>query len=725
MNPKYRFTLTIDGGTERNVFPVYGTNLTKEYAKESGEQFFRAKLSGELVFTGAEYALIRRAPLETLFGIIIYISLDAGASWAEYWRGEFWKTDCDFNDDDKTATVKPGVVDAYTAILAGIEKEYNLLDLLPEIVPISADKRPLLQIYVPGQTSIGCFLSGMWWEQPCEAVTNQNDLRDKYKFYQSLRARIIQISGDGVTPELPAFAVDNEPSTTGYFTVRAEADGIMYELTCQLVHYAPQEDELFYRIKRVSDGVILWSLKYQYLNPPIEPYSVTLNPVAGTGATGTVTLDVSITAVYARLMTDVVANNSYPIPSDDLVENNRNYSRITPIDMSGLIYMSANLSSEPTPWGLYQPGQYFAPPEDENVLKWYPVARNAWGDLSLWLAYSNWYFPAEWRQAFVVRDAFPLASVISVLLGKIAPGVTHEETTAYSEFLYTADENPITGTIGQRLFITPKSNIVTAGYDEPARKAPITLRDVLNMLRDCFRCYWFIEDGKFRIEHIKYFANGGTYEDVPVVGLDLTTAKVSRNGKSLAFATSKFNYDKPDTAGRYQFGWMDDTTELFDGLPIDIISRYVNEQNIEQITVSRFTSDFDYILLNPGEVSKDGFVLLVAVPAAGGGYELPFVEFTDSVGARYVLQNGLAAFAWLQEYYKWDMPAELYSIGGNGTNRAKGVKKLLSQNIQFPVLNDPAPMQLIKTNIGNGTIEKLSINLSSRNVNATLSYEPE
>ncbi len=714
MNPKYRFTLTIDGGTERNVFPVYGTNLTKEYAKESGEQFFRAKLSGEIVFVGTEYALIRRAPLETLFGIIIYISLDAGASWAEYWRGEFWKTDCDFNDDDKTATVKPGVVDAYTAILAGIEKEYNLLDLLPEIVPISADKRPLLQIYVPGQTSIGCFLSGMWWEQPCEAVTNANELTNKYKFYQTLNAVIIEVSGN-MNPPLPRTFVDYSPSAANDF--HAVAGGYAIDAG----DIGTTEYEFAWRISK--DGVVLWEYRPSAV-PPNYPYTVDLNPVAGTGATGTVTLNCSRLSAYARLMTDVVTNNSYPIPSDDLVENNRNYSRITPIDMSGLIYMSANLSSEPTQWGLYQPGQYYAPPEDENVLKWYPIARNAWGDLSLWLAYSNWYFPAEWRQAFVVRDAFPLASVISVLLGKIAPGVTHEETTAYSEFLY-ADENPITGTIGQRLFITPKSNIVTAGYDEPARKAPITLRDVLNMLRDCFRCYWFIEDGKFRIEHIKYFANGETYEDDPVVGLDLTTAKVSRNGKALAFATSKFNYDKPDTAGRYQFGWMDDTTELFDGLPIDIISRYVNEQNIEQITVSRFTSDFDYILLNPGEVSKDGFVLLDAVPAAGGGYKLPFVEFIDSVGARYVLQNGYAAFAWLQKYYEWDMPAELYSIGGNGTNRAKGVKKLLSQSIQFPVLNDPAPMQLIKTNIGNGTIEKLSINLSSRNVNATLSYEPE
>ena len=41
---------------------------------------------------------------------------------------------------------------------------------------------------------------------------------------------------------------------------------------------------------------------------------------------------------------------------------------------------------------------------------------------------------------------------------------------------------------------------------EPAQTAPITLKNVLNMLRDCFRCYWFIDDqNRFRVEHIQFF----------------------------------------------------------------------------------------------------------------------------------------------------------------------------------------------------------------------------
>ena len=56
---------------------------------------------------------------------------------------------------------------------------------------------------------------------------------------------------------------------------------------------------------------------------------------------------------------------------------------------------------------------------------------------------------------------------------------------------------------------------------------------------------------------------------------------------------------------------------------------------------------------------------------------------------------------------------------------AQGIKKLKNQTIRFPVLNDPDLVQLVKTNLGNGTIEKLSVNLSSRNAETELLYDTE
>ena len=158
------------------------------------------------------------------------------------------------------------------------------------------------------------------------------------------------------------------------------------------------------------------------------------------------------------------------------------------------------------------------------------------------------------------------------------------------------------------------------------------------MLRDCFRCYWFIdEQNRFRIEHISYFMRGGTYTGQPVVGMDLTK-QVPHNGKPWAYASNQYEFDKPEMAARYQFGWMDDVTQPFEGFPIDIISKYVNQDNIEEITISDFTSDIDYMLLNPSACSNDGFALLAPV-LTDGEYKLPYIQFGESL-----LQNGYMSF---------------------------------------------------------------------------------
>ena len=102
---------------------------------------------------------------------------------------------------------------------------------------------------------------------------------------------------------------------------------------------------------------------------------------------------------------------------------------------------------------------------------------------------------------------------------------------------------------------------------------------------------------------------------------------------------------------------------------------------------------------------------------------LPYYNFQID-GQDHILQNAYVAFCILQLYYRYDMPAPYYEINGEQM-QAYGIKKLRNQTLRFPVLNDPDLVQLVKTNLGNGTIEKLSVNLSSRNANATLKYDTE
>lgn len=730
MNPIYKFELS-DGTNTQQAYPVYKDDLSLEYALESGEQFYRAKLMGDLIFQQSDYSLIVNAPFDTQFTITIYISYDAGATWSQYWVGQFWKTDCKFNGDDETVVVKPEVKDQYNEVLAGLEKEFDLIQLAPVIEEIKADKRPMIQIYVAGADTIGCFLSGMWWEQSCKEISDNLQLTNLY-FRLLKTQRVIDVSGN-VSPTLPSVFTGQAPPAVNF---SYSNEGYTLSLTYDPGSGASGTDWTTIEITRDSDGVALWR-RVKQGTPWTMPYETTLLPTSGSGASGTVTIYVHDVRVYGRFVTDVESAGgvtAHLIPTDDIVENNRNYSYVTFYEYPNNIYFSSKKTTTPTEWGLYQPGVYYSGWAPSTGLHPFPVARNQWGEVSIWFERpgSDYITEQSWRKAFTLKDAFPIWSVLSVLLGQVSSGITHAESTDYSQFLYSSS-NPISSVL-QRLFITPKSNVIVSGYDQPAQKALITLKQVLDMLKKCFRCYWFIDDqNRFRVEHIQYFRLGGRYSGSPTVGMDLTQRTVLRNGKPWSYARNQYQFDKPDMAAWYQFEWMDSVTELFKGFPIEIVSKYVEQENIENISVGNFTSDIDYILLNPNEISMDGFVLL-APSIQSGEYVLPYVDYKinystgaivpaiDPADANYSLQNGYVCFHFLQAYYLYDMPAWSARIHGD-TPWVHGVKKLKIQEIRFPALQDPNPINLIKTSLGDGTIQKISINLQSRNANAVLMYE--
>lgn len=833
MNPIYKFNISANGTTQR-AYPIYGDDLSKDFEKESNEEFFRAKLSGELTFERDDYTFILDKAFDTKFGVEILISYNAGSRWVSYWKGYFYKTDCTFDEDSRTVTVSPTVDDVYKAVLDGIDKEFDLIALAPEITTVKCDKRPMIQVYVPGQTVIGCFLAGMYWETECEAVTSNQALIDTYHFANIRTQRVARVESQG-SPTIPDVYMGAAPSVEGNsytYTNGTHRLVYTYETTGGVATQT-------WQIVRVSGSVVMWQYQ-QTGQPTVGDKTITLTAVSGSGASGNVQLYIHDVPVYARYICDVETINTvttFPIPDNDLAANNRNYHRVSPYNVQDTIFFSSRLTSTPTQWGIFQPGQYYQEPAGGYYVgEFFPVARSAWGRVSIWFAFSpaDWLIEESARASVTIRDTYPIYSVISVLLGQIAPGVTHSGNTNYSQFLYGT--NFVTGR-SQNLVITPKSNVISVNYDQPAQRAPITLRQVLNMLRDCFRCYWWIDTATnaLRIEHIVYFMNGGSYSGTPSIGIDLVAQTVARNGKEWAFGCNQYKFDKPEMAARYQFGWMDDVTQLFDGYPIDIISGYVQQDKIEQISVNQFTSDIDYILLNPNAISKDGFAMMTieqtetpvqtwedglggadfsandmtgtfewTIPqilrgktvrltmtatqigssvgvygytadengsaisvktslfadsptgtfefyiepnaeyfevysseqysfvvtsilylVEGGTEEVWKVPYLDlNNDQAHILQNGYLAFAFLQKYYRYDMPAPNYKINDESFI-AIGTKKLKRQSIDFPALNDPNLQQLVKTNLGNGRIAKLSINLSSRNAETELLYDTE
>ena len=733
MTPKYRFFLQIgEDGTKQTVRPNYKDDLTLDYELETNQRFYRAKLSGKINFVRADYDIINNAPFDSEFFLYIEKSDDWGQTYNQYYKAKFMKTDCTFNDDDKLVTVQPETIDQYNDVLAGLEKEYNLIELAPQIEFLTIRKRPLIQIYIPGDSIVSCFLGGTNWEQDANATTDQNALIQTYHFALCNILKEIQITSQGSPAVISGLY-------SGRMSTGASPDEFMGDLYPDLnvnyyIHIAQKQVAgglpiglAGVEIRRRSDDVAMFRYT-KITQEPFDTLEFDLTAVEGSGATGTMHADMKSYNIYARYLVDVDKIDdldTYPLPSDDIVDNNRNYRRAIgyAIDVA---FISKNFSDTPTEWGLADSGKYFAPPYSIYGQTFYPIARSMWRYASLWFGFylMDWILEEKARKAYTLRDAFTLSSCINVLLKEFAPGITHEATPEYSQFLYNTNK-PIPGK-SFKLLISQKSNIINGEYKTPAQKAPITLQQIMTMLRDIYKCYWYIEDGKFKIEQVSWFRNGGSYGYNPIIDYDLTQLENVRNGKKLAFATSEYSFDKVDMPERYQFEWMDDVTTPFEGLPIEITSKYVTAGKIEEINISNFTSDIDLMLLNPGAISSDGFALFAAVtPSGGGQLELPFTRQTvDNV--EYYLQNGYLAFINIQPtYWAYDMPARNFKIN-NSPNYAIGIERKKKQTLNFSAgTTDPNPMQLVKTYIGNGQVDKLSVNLCSRNIKATLKYDTE
>lgn len=718
--------LTLTGATFREVKPTYKDDLAKELELESNQRFYRAKLSGKINFIRDDYDFINGQSFDTEFIFRIEQSDDGGLSFFPYYTGKFMKTDCDWNADDKKVTVQPDVYDQYNDVLAGLEKEYNLIELAPQITRLNFKKRPLIQIYIPGDNVVSCFLSGMYWEQDANAVTDRNALVNTYYFALCNLLKEINVTGS-TNPNVNglysgrmtigsnnAFSGNMYPNNSNGHYIRIEQTYSPPFFSAAAVEIRRRtDDKVMYRYSTILSGSSSWD------NADFDAPAV-----SGSGATGSAHCEMATYSIYARYLCDVEKIgdlNTYPLPTDDVVENNRNYRRAIgyAIDVA---YISNVSSNEPTQWGIRDDGTYFMPPYSIYGDTFYPIARSTWRYASIWFAFYlfDWTLEQRARASYTLRDANPVSSVISVLLKKIAPGITHEGTGEYSQFLY-GSSRPI-GYYKFTLLLSQKSNVTKGDYDRPAQKAPVTLQQITNMLRDCFRCFWYIEDNKFKIEHVQFFRNGGSYNS-PTIGADLTTLQNIRNGKNWGFATNKWSFEKVDMPERYQFEWMDDVTQGFKGEPIEVISKYVTAGKIETVNVSNFTSDVDYMILNPGDISDDGFALFAAIDN-GNGYELPFIDF--SFGAsEFIAQNGLLAMRYLQpNFYVYDLPAYKVEINGS-EGYAYGIDRKKKQTLNYPSMDDPDPMKLIKTGLGYGQVDKISVNLCSRMNKLTLKYDTE
>lgn len=712
MNIRYKFYVD-----SREMNPaIYSNDLSIDISPESGQEFARRKLSGTLVFQREDFVFLAEKSIEAEMTLKITRSKDEGA-FSDYYVSKFSKTDCAWNYDNRTVSIKVETDDGYTDVLAGLDKEFDLIKLAPKIQKCMIVKRPCVQLHIENDSSVTSYASGTYWEQD---VINDAGLTQNMWAFSSFMLTFTMSNGTIYTGVL----YRNNVSSGANYEGTAYDDKGLYRMEIAM-NTVDTSGTTTFKIYGINNGTLYWEGEtYAGVSENGELlWEDTINMQMVTPPVTNVTMTWRSNYIQSRILTDrqsMTGYDLYRITSEDALEINPNYKYGAKVSFSNVVFVSARKTDTPNKWGMDSNGKYFLPPEDEGG--YLPLSKSNWTNSSYWFKYNDSVYEIDriGRNSFVLNDAYPIHSVIQVLLNEIAPGITHSNTTAYSQFLYS-ESDPISHK-DINLIMTPTSNVKKAGYDQPAMKAPITLGEVLSMLYNTFKLKWHIKDSKLIIEHIQYYYNGGTYDTEQQIGLDLTTTIQPSNNKPWGMGQNSFEYDKENAPERFQFSWANDVTEPFEGYPIEVKSNAVQKGNIEEITVGKFTSDIDFILSNPSMISDDGFVVMSCYyNSTLRQYTLPFVERTID-GFTYNLQNGYLAYIVLQpDYWVYDMPGRTLMIN-NAEYVAQSVTRKMKQSIKFPTYDDIDPMTLVKTDLGVGKIDKCTVSLGTRMNNVTLKY---
>lgn len=716
--------------TQNDVHPVFGDDIKINISREENQIFKREKIEGTFKFVGNEFDLIYQCSIFTKFTLEIYREdVFVGSA-------DFIRTDCEFNLDDKICSVKLTTKDIYEKILNGYENKYNLVKLAPQRESVTLTKRAILQFYVRGENVVTNVVGGVHYEQSCKEVYDAGKLRDTYHFGGYLPLSYISIK-----------KVMDVTAPTGIFgryfidTSIASGRSIIY------IH----ESNSRYRIQLTYLGTE-WALILtdstsdrslaSVTIPSMQSGSqdITFEKAGGSGgnyASGTFNSDGDL---FCRVLLPKSFADSYERSmNDDITDYDRNYPYVGSVSLDKFapkMKMVVDKSNAPTEWGIDSDGTYFVYPtltadQQKKGVSPIPIGQSHWERMSSWLLSDDDVnnLVDDFDDTFVLKDSYPIWSAIAVLLNEIDDTITFEGTQDYSMFLYLSGTNPYIYSYDfpshrNALHITPISNIKKTFYEQAAQRGEISLKQILDMLRNVYNCYWFIDsDNRLRIEHIVYFKNGNSYtSEKPTPSIDVTTKKNLPTGESWGFAQNTVEYETDKCPARYEFKWGDKCTYPFVGEPIDVKDIYLDASRKESVGIENFLADIDYIVSNPSGVSDDLFAVFEASKLTKK-VDILDVRLNDA-SPKYKVQNPYLSMIVAERFYYpfdlsgWKAYAGKYELD---VYKTKGIKK---QTLSCPLsLAEMRSIGVIRTELGDGTIDKLDAEINTLYAKNTIYYE--
>lgn len=301
-----------------------------------------------------------------------------------------------------------------------------------------------------------------------------------------------------------------------------------------------------------------------------------------------------------------------------------------------------------------------------------------------------------------------LDNTLAFLLNEYGCGLTLRSD------LLQAATNPVTGLPNPNQFavLAQKSDVVKAGLStEAASLGGISLKNLLQDICILFNARWFVDGSTNELvfEHVS--------DVVPsVVGLDLTLL----DGGIYAKRKNTISYERPALISEETFAnATTNQSKDFIGLPITYSAACTNGQTVEQ-RCQFIDTELTRIFQN-SEENLEGFVLICGTS----------INSTDTFAENGALSgvfvpNAPFSFANLaRDYYSWERVLFDGTLNGVATvfNSVTPSKQQVELVVKSCCLNDIDTNEVVKTEIGEGRIEKVNYNIATKQATFEIKFQ--
>jgi len=279
----------------------------------------------------------------------------------------------------------------------------------------------------------------------------------------------------------------------------------------------------------------------------------------------------------------------------------------------------------------------------------------------------------------------------------------------------TSEPNNITN-----ILVAQQSDI--KGRSDNAKFYDITLGELLNYYK-LFDAHWFctltsLDRIAVRVEHKKYFENGGSYVSTAILP-DFTD---DNKNKTVLFVSD----DNAEKSTKLNLGTIG--SEDFKILDVYYEDGCVSDK-VDTIDLSPMTTDFDYIRKNPDDTPDDGVVIITSKKEG-----ISYLIIGEYIGESLLFNAKFAPTKIQEDYWGYSSPtatATLRDTDESGSiiiddfpiKKTKKIKKrvgFIMNGIPYKKID---PRRMLTTSFGTAQFESALYSPRTKKWTATLLYE--